>query len=224
MSFLIPSIRHAFPTPRTISPSILRQQRVSGLNPFRPRIVQLVGRPYSQPTGPNSPPPSEDKSSTPQSSETVEDSIDSPAKEESVPESRTTSDPFSGDLSAAPGSLLAEYTTPAEEGRQVQPSAGGSGVPPLREEYKSSADRRRERVAKFFGYAFLLGVVGGSIYMGSPLDREERGRFGWGDVITLPHLFNLTSNVIVTVRTFSHCILEATPSSWEIYAPSNFQS
>jgi hypothetical protein len=181
MPFLFPSIRNALRTYSRVSPAILRQQRVS---PLRPQVVRMLARPYSQQRGSNKPPTPQNSSSDSQSNDPTKGYSDSPAKDEAVPpESKTNLDPFSGDLSAAPGSLLAQYTTPAEEGKEVEPSSGRSGQPPKREEYKSSSDRKRERFARVFLYGFLTSVVGGTVWLGRPLEEEERQRLDWGNVL-----------------------------------------
>jgi len=184
MSFLLPSIRNALRTNLGRSAITLRQQRVSALNPLRPEIVRMLARPYSQqPPGSNKP-PTTDNSADSQSSDPSKSPSDSTAKNGAVPpESKSNQDPFSGDLSAAPGSVLAEFTAPAEEGREVEPSTGRPGQTPKREEYKSSTDRKRERLAKFFTYGLFAGVVGGSIWLGRPFDEVEREQVGWGSVL-----------------------------------------
>ena len=184
MSFRFP-LRNALRIYNRVSPTILRQQRVSPLSPLRPKVVRMFVRPYSQqPPGSNKPPPPQNSSSDSQSNDPTKGYSDSPAKDDAVPpESKTNQDPFSGDLSAAPGSLLAQYTTPAEEGKEVEPSSGRSGQPPKREEYKSSSDRKRERFARFFLYGFFTSVVGGTVWLGRPLEEEERQRLDWGNVL-----------------------------------------
>ena len=154
----------------------------------------MLARPYSQqPPGSNKPPTPQTSSSNSQSTDPVKATSDSPAKDGAVPpESKTNQDPFSGDLSAAPGSLLAQYTSPAEEGKEVEPSSGRSGQLPKREEYKSSTDRKRERFARFFLYGFLTSVVGGTVWLGRPLEEEERERLGWGNV--LPTALKVVAN------------------------------
>ena len=183
MSFLLPSIRNAVRTNLRRSPAILRQQRISPLNPLRPEIVRMFRRPYSQqPPGSNKP-STPDNPSNPQSSDPSNPPSDPVGKGGAVPpESRSNQDPFSGDLPAAPGSVLAQFTGTAEEGRGVEPSTGGPGQMPKKEEYKSSTDRKRERLAKFFMYGFLASVVGGSIWLGRPIEEAEREIMGLGDV------------------------------------------
>ena len=184
MSFLFPSIRNALRTYPRIYPKILRQQRISPFDPLRPGIVRILARPYSQ-EPPKKPPTPQDPSSNLNSPDPSKAASDPLAKDGTVPpESKADHDPFSGDLSAAPGSLLAEYTTPAEGSKQVEPSSEGSGQAPKREEYKSSADRKRERFARLFTYGFLASLFGGSVWLGRPLEEEERQRIGWGTVFS----------------------------------------
>jgi hypothetical protein len=71
---------------------------------------------------------------------------------------------------------------PAESGQLEAASGSTTSQLPKREQYISSADRKRERITKIFTWSFLLGIIGGSIYLGRPLEKEEQERMGWGDV------------------------------------------
>ena len=87
-----------------------------------------------------------------------------------------------GDMHAAPGSFLSQYTgSPQPKSGDVATTEGG-GTSPKLGEYISSTDQKRERWARIGMYGFLFGLVGGGIYLGRPLETEERERMGWGDV------------------------------------------
>jgi hypothetical protein len=89
-------------------------------------------------------------------------------------------DPFSQDIKPAPGSILSQYAV-AQDVR-LEKSEPESGAPSKREEYVSSTDRKRERMARVFTWGFILGLVGTGVWLGRPLDEEERQRIGWADV------------------------------------------
>jgi hypothetical protein len=174
MSFLSPTLRSAFHSNlKTSSASILRQQHyVSHLFPFR-RPLPLIARPYSK-----------DNSRTPdaQSSDPSKDPIEVPLSTND-PVTQSPKDPLTGDILPAPGSILSEYTIAPQESSELQASASDSGSgPPKREEYISSTDRKRARITKFFTYGSLLALIGGSIYLGRPLEQSEQERMGWGTV------------------------------------------
>jgi len=80
---------------------------------------------------------------------------------------------------ATPGSILSQYTV-AEEPTSLETTESATGR--KKEEYISSADRKRDRMAKVFTWGFFAGLVGVGVYLGRPLDDEERSREDWGDV------------------------------------------
>jgi len=92
----------------------------------------------------------------------------------------TTKDPFNQDIQAAPGSILSQYAV-TEQDTSLEPTESASGRTKP-EAYISSADRKRDRMAKIFTWGFFAGLVGTGIYLGRPLDEEERERLGWTDV------------------------------------------
>lgn len=104
-----------------------------------------------------------------------------PASSSAAPKSEAAAgkDPLLGDIQATPGSILSQYTP--QESRDLDTKESESALP-KRDEYVSSADRKRDRMARIFSWGFLLGLVGGGVYLGRPLDQEEQQRVGWGDV------------------------------------------
>lgn len=164
MSFLLPSLRNAFRCNLRTSTNILRQPHTfTSLHPFHRPLP--IPRLYSQNNPRNQDPSSTNEPATPHNSS-------SPPK-----------DPLAGDTPATPGSILSEYIA-NPQGSQLEPSTSGSGGLPKKEEYISSTDRKRERIAKFVTWGCLLSLLGGSIYLGRPLDQEEEQRMGWGTVHT----------------------------------------
>jgi len=99
---------------------------------------------------------------------------------------------LSGDVPIAPGGILAELageSASAPRDLEAAPESGGGGVglPPKTENYISSADRKRERIARFFYWGALLGLVVGSIYLGRPIEEKEKEQQpGWHNVSTHP--------------------------------------
>jgi hypothetical protein len=122
-----------------------------------------------------------------------------------------------GDIHAAPGSILSQYTlSPQEQAGDLATTESESGQPLKREEYISSADRKRERMMKISMWGFLFGLVGGGVYLGRPLEEEERERMGWAEV-SLP----ITRLTLVTIGTFTHSILATIPETRKVYACCN---
>lgn len=188
MSFALPSLRHAFRNILRTSPKFFRPQNISpALSPFRQQLL-LRPRLYSQKNGgkkPSSPAPKNPQTSQSEVLSSAKPSPQNPssAGESPVPPEQTApKDPLTGDIQAAPGSILSEYTmTPAESGQLETASDLTSSQLPKRE-YISSADRKRERITKFFTWGFVISIIGGSLYLGRPLEKEEEERMGWGDV------------------------------------------
>ena len=85
-------------------------------------------------------------------------------------------------MKAAPGSVLSEYMMTSTEQGQLEGEEGASGDAEKKTDYISSADRKRERLARIFMWAFIFGVVGSGLYLGRPLEKEEREKIGWGEV------------------------------------------
>ena len=105
-------------------------------------------------------------------------------------------DTLSGDVPIAPGGILAELageSASAPRDLEAVPESGGRGgggvgLPPRPENYISSADRKRERIARFFYWGALLGIIAGSIYLGRPIEEKEKEQQpGWHNVSTHPH-------------------------------------
>ncbi|KAL8372453.1 hypothetical protein RB595_001993 [Gaeumannomyces hyphopodioides] len=72
----------------------------------------------------------------------------------------------------------------------VDAAGGGRGKGELPSSaYVSSSERKRQAMARYFFYSFLIGTVGGAVYMGRNWDdEEERARFpdapdGWGPLL-----------------------------------------
>lgn len=122
---------------------------------------------------------------------------DDPPQNPLSPDSSSTSNtkssngPLSGDVQAAPGSILSQYSP--QESRDLDTTVAQSTLP-KRDEYVSSADRKRDRMARIFSWGFFLGLVGGGVYIGRPLEEEERERVGWGDVNFIPRLSILSDS------------------------------
>lgn len=172
MSSLLPTLRNVFRNNLRTSTNILhRPQAFTSLHPFHRPLP--IPRPYSQNNRPSS---TNDPSKAPiEDPSTINNPVISNPK-----------DPLTGDTPAVPGSILAEYTSPQGSQLEQSTSGSGSGGPPKKEEYISSTDRKRERIARFLTWGCLLGLLGGSIYLGRPLEQEEQERMGWGTVYTPP--------------------------------------
>jgi import inner membrane translocase subunit TIM50 len=192
MSFLLPSVRHSLRHQLRNNVRALCPQIIPRLHP----LVRTMGahRAYSQANGNNQGPrqtpqsqqsnPAKDQSSQlkpgkdPKTTPSPEDSL--PAESKSSKSS--IEDLPTGDIHATPGSILAQYTSsPQEQAGDLATTESESGLP-KRGEYISSTDRKRERMARIFMWGFLFGLVGGGIYLGRPLETEERERMGWGNV------------------------------------------
>lgn len=126
-------------------------------------------------------------------SSTEDDPLRNPLSPDSSSTSNTKSSnaPLSGDIQAAPGSILSQYTP--QEPRDLDTTETQSALP-KRDEYVSSADRKREQMARVFSWGFVLGLVGGGVYLGRPLEEEEGQRVGWGDVNTILGLSMLSDS------------------------------
>ncbi|KAF8249528.1 NIF-domain-containing protein [Wilcoxina mikolae CBS 423.85] len=72
----------------------------------------------------------------------------------------------SATTSAPPQDASEESLRPRSRG------AGSDGLP--RSAYISSTDRRRNAMAKYSGYAVLLGMLGGTLYLGRGLSEDEK--------------------------------------------------
>jgi len=173
MSFLLPVLR------QSLRHSNLRHR--AGLtvtrNAFRIYPAIALAK-YSQNHG-TQPPSSQSQSDKP--SNAINDPLEDPLApgSSSAPNTETNKDPLSGDVQAAPGSILSQYTP--QESRDLD-TRGSESALPKRDEYVSSADRKRDQMARIFTWGFLLGLVGGGVYLGRPLEPEEQERVGWGDV------------------------------------------
>ena len=202
MSFLLPTLRSAFRSNIRTTTNILRQQYyVSGQIPHH-RLIPSATRFYSKGNpGPNN-----------SNSDSKNESIENTA----VRDSNTPKDHLSGDVQATPGSILSEYTASPQGSAQLEASASdsGSGQLPKKEEYVSSTDRKRERIAKTLSWGSLLGLLGGSIWLGRPLDDEEQERMGWENVSPTKLMWLR----LVTSRTYAECILETIPETRKIHA------
>ncbi|KAI5843664.1 HAD-like domain-containing protein [Tricharina praecox] len=100
------------------------------------------------------------KDSTPAESEPIlpTDATASPLENAST----TTRDPPQ-DAAEQPG---------PSTGSRSRSKTGGDGLP--RSAYVSSTDRRRNAMAKYSAYAALLGLVGGTLYLGRDLEPDEK--------------------------------------------------
>ena len=201
MSSLLPTLRNVFRNNMRTSTNILyHPQTFTSFHRSLP-----ISRPYSKNNRPSS---TNDPSKVP---------IENPSTINN-PVTPNPRDPLTGDTPAAPGSILAEYTSPQGSQLESSTSGSGSGGPPKKEEYISSTDRKRERIARFVTWGFFLGLLGGSIYLGRPIEREEEERMGWGTVYT-PYFMRI---IVVTSRTLTIGILDTIPETWKIYACCNF--
>jgi import inner membrane translocase subunit TIM50 len=126
--------------------------------------------------GPN--PPSQD----PLHSDPAKDPIASRLEDSIAEKGKASQELPTGDMDAAPGSFLSQYTPSPEKAGDIATTDSATGGPPKRESYISSTDRKRERMAKISMWGFLFGVVAGGVYLGRPLEPNERERIGWGDV------------------------------------------
>ena len=170
MSFLLPTLRSAFRSNLRTTTNILRQQHyVSHQLPLHQQLPSTT-RFYSRRN------PGANNSKSDPKNESIEDPA---TRDSNIPK-----DPLSGDVQATPGSILSEYTASPKDSAQLEAttSHSGSGGPPIKEEYVSSTDRKRERIARILTWGSLLGLLGGSIWLGRPLEEEEQERMGWGTV------------------------------------------
>jgi hypothetical protein len=184
MSFLLPVLRQTVRLNLRNTTNLLHQQHIHRI----PRTIPLTStylRAYSQN---NDRKPSSENTSQPEQSDpsnATKESLEDPlAPESSIPpESKTVKDPFSGDINAAPGSILSQYTSAPTEVAQLD-SESSSGLP-KKDEYISSADRKRDSVSRVASWGFIAFFLAGAVYLGRPLDDEERQRLGWGEVSPL---------------------------------------
>src|SRR5215471_17187630 len=171
MSFLLPTLRSAFRSNIRTGTNILRQQYyVSHQLPFHRQLSSTTQFYNSRNPGPNNSEPDP-------KNESIEDTA--------ATDSNKSKDPLSEDVQATPGSILSEYSASPQESAQLEATTSDSGstAPSKKEEYISSADRKRERIARILTWGSLLGLLGGSIWLGRPLEEEEQERMGWGTVI-----------------------------------------
>jgi|SRR5579862_2015945 len=184
MSFLQPLVRHAARQSLRKSPNILCQ-KISRAHRL-PLLPLVATRFYSPAKSSSSSSSSKDSNSSRSANPADESSTtSSPSEQASTPQSDTTKDPFNQDIQATPGSILSQYTV-TEQPSSLETTESASGQRTKPEEYISSADRKRDRMAKIFSWGFLVGLVGTGVYLGRPLEDEERSRTGWGDVCS-PH-------------------------------------
>jgi len=179
MSFLLPVLRQSLR-------SNLQRKSSAGVPCIARSIYPAVpSARYSQ----NRQPPSN----------TEDDPLQNPLSPDSSSTSniKSSNDPLSGDVQAAPGSILSQYTP--QESRDLDTTEAQSALP-KRDEYVSSADRKRDRMARIFSWGFFLGLVGGGVYLGRPLEEEERERVGWGDVNFIPKLSILTDSYQLAIH------------------------
>jgi mitochondrial import inner membrane translocase subunit TIM50 len=170
MSFLLPTLRSTFRSNLRTTTNILRQQYyVTHQLPIH-RQWPSTARFYSR----RNPAPNNSKSEP--ENKAIEDPV--------TPDLNIPKDPLSGDIQAAPGSILSEYVSSPQDSAQLEAtiSGSGSGGLPKKEEYVSSTDRKRERIARILTWGTLLGLLGGSIWLGRPLEKEEQERMGWATV------------------------------------------
>ena len=170
MSFLLPTLRNAFRSNIRTSTNIIRQQYYASHQLPIHRQLPSATRFYSR----RNPGPNNSKSDP--TNESIKDAV--------THDPNTPKDPLSGDVNATPGSILSEYMGSPQDSRQLEATTAdsGSGEPPKKEKYVSSTDRKRERIARVFTWGSLLGLLAGSIWLGRPLEEEEKERIGWGTV------------------------------------------
>jgi len=224
MSFLLPLLRHSLRTTlrtRTIIPSTHNVPRFPPINRF-----STLPQRYNQSNGPNAPrKPSQDGKSA---SETpADEKIDStseplgepsgmPSAQDPVSAEQQAKDRLSGDMHASPGSILSQYTIAPEQPRELESAESGAGMS-KRPEYKSSQDRKRERMARIFTWGSFAAFVAGAAWYGRPLEEEESQRFGWGDVS-----LQLTFLTLVTVWTVTFGVLATITETTQVYACCTF--
>jgi hypothetical protein len=181
MSVLLPVLRRTLRINLRNTTNLLHQQHIHRI----PRTIPLTStyrRAYSQNNDrkPSSENTSQPKQSDPSNAtkEPIEDPL---APGSSIPpDAKIVKDPFLGDINAAPGSILSQYTSAPTEIAQLE-SDSSSGLP-KKDEYISSADRKRDFMARIASWSFVAFFLGGAVYLGRPLDDEERQRLGWGEV------------------------------------------
>lgn len=173
MSFIIPTLRTAFRSNLKTSTKLLGQQYSVPSRPFR-RHLPFSVRPYIR----------GNPCRLPQNGSKI-DSTNELAKGPVAPDSTSTNkDALSGDIHAAPGSILSEYAANPQGPAQLEPASEDSGSL-KKAEYISSADRKRERITRTLTLGSLFGLLGAGIYLGRPLEEEEQERMGWGTVKSL---------------------------------------
>ena len=185
MSFLRPPLRHTFRANSRRFAYVVGSHTISNPRSLAP-LPAFLSRSYARdserglPQKNSQPPQADPLSSQEKSIEDDLSKLDAKASGSQLPP-----DALGGDVRAAPGSILSQYTIPQESALETS-SDSGSDLPPKREEYISSADRKRERLARIFTWGFVLGLIGGGIYLGRPLANDEQQRLGWGDVLLFP--------------------------------------
>jgi hypothetical protein len=105
---------------------------------------------------------------------TIPPQSDPPSKDPPGPPKK---DALSGDVPIVPGGILAEL---AGAPKDVEPLPEGTRA----EDYISSVDKKREQISRYFYWAALLGILGGSVYLGRPIDELEKENLGWHNVPT----------------------------------------
>lgn len=118
------------------------------------------------------------KDDTSPSSSSSAPTTEVPSSPEAVPILPTdaTASPFdaASQITRAPPQESLASSEPAEDAPRARASGsrGGDGLPDSA--YISSTDRKRNALAKYFGYGSLLGLVGGTLYLGRELDEHEK--------------------------------------------------
>jgi hypothetical protein len=181
MAFLLPVLRQTVRSNLRNTTNLIRQQNIQRI-PHTIPITSTYIRAYSQNN--DKKPSAENTSQHEQSdpSNAAKEPLEDPlAPESSIsPDSKNIKDPFSGDIQPTAGGILSQFTSTPTEVAQLESESSGS--PAKKEEYVSSADRKRETMARVTSWSFLALVLAGAVYLGRPLDEEERERLGWGEV------------------------------------------
>jgi len=202
MSFLGPSLRNVVRRNLQTSTNLLHPR--SSLQPLRFRQSIPFTRLYS---ANNKKPPENKPESTPKSNESPKDAAEEKesTNEPDFASTKIDQDALTGDMKATPGGILSQYTAASEEKTGIEPAAdSGSEALGKRQEYISSQDKSRQRMARIFTWGSFLCLIGGAIYIGRPLEEDERERIGWGDVYNQMKC----CLIVVAYRPFSCSLLE----------------